>query len=204
MSTRFAVLGLYNSGSTTLAGMLHRLGANMGAPFWTDSEDDSPGNYYESHDLAWHLRNWWDEPYVEEKRSAAERRRYLRAWMELQESVGSQPVGVKHPLLSLCTSDLMTAWGPGTVLIWSHRDLDASVAGLLRRGWYPGHAAAIQRRLWRALTCAAEQFPENLHRVCWESVKRDPAATARRLAGFAGLEPSAEQIRRAAGFVRQA
>ena len=77
---RIAVLGLYNSGSTTLAGMLHRLGANLGAPFWTDSDDASEGNYYEPYDLSWHLREWWDEPRLAPRITAAQRIAALTAW----------------------------------------------------------------------------------------------------------------------------
>lgn len=40
---RIAVLGLYNSGSTCVAGILDRLGVDMGAPFWASETD----NYYE-------------------------------------------------------------------------------------------------------------------------------------------------------------
>ena len=64
---RIAVLGLYNSGSTVIAGMLHRLGVNMGQPFWQTSADGAACNHYEPYDLSWHLRRWWDEPRAVER-----------------------------------------------------------------------------------------------------------------------------------------
>jgi len=136
---RFAVLGLYNSGSTALAGMLHRLGANMGPPFWENSDDDSAVNYYESYDLSWHLRKWWNEPRIAECVSSRHRIEFLKRWVNLQQCAGQAPVGAKHPLLSLCGPDLVEAWGAETLFFWSWRPLRESVAGLQRRGWFPGH-----------------------------------------------------------------
>ena len=84
---RLAIIGLYNSGSTILAGMLYRLGANMGAPFWSNSDDQSKDNFYEPYDLSWHLRMWWNEPNITERTTAAKRTDFLRRWIELQECV---------------------------------------------------------------------------------------------------------------------
>ena len=42
---RVAIVGLFNSGSTAVAGMLYRLGVNLGPPFW--GGDSDPGNFYE-------------------------------------------------------------------------------------------------------------------------------------------------------------
>jgi hypothetical protein len=39
LTTVVAILGCYRSGSSLLAGVLHRLGVDMGSPFW--------GDYYE-------------------------------------------------------------------------------------------------------------------------------------------------------------
>ena len=198
---RFAVLGLYNSGSTTLAGMLHRLGANMGPPFWANDDDGSEHNFYEPYDLSSHLRRWWDEPRIIERTPAEGRTAFLRDWVRRQESVGPAPVGAKHPLLSLCARDLMAGWGTDTRLIWSYRDLDASVRGLQRRGWFPGFEAAAQQRLWDALHEFARSNG-NMVRVDWDDVRSDPSGAARHLASLVGLAPSATQLAAAAAFVK--
>jgi len=54
MTTRVAVLGLYRSGSSAAAGVLHHLGVEMGAPYFED--------HFESAQLAKRLRRWWHEP----------------------------------------------------------------------------------------------------------------------------------------------
>jgi hypothetical protein len=198
---RIAVVGLYNSGSTAIAGVLHLLGVSMGPPFWRSSDDDDPNNYYEPVDLSWHLRRWWNEPEIIEKTAAADRIRFLKRWIELQECAHPGPSGAKHPLLSLCGDDLITAWGPDTQFIWCWRPLDQSIAGLQRRGWFPGSEESLQQRLWDALE-SFESRHEGLVRLDWARVQSHPGEATRQLAALAGLERSDEQLLTAARFIR--
>ena len=62
---RIAVLGVYRSGSTAVAGALHHLGVDMGPPFFE--------GFYESAGLSKQLRRWWDEPRLVEKVGQAKR-----------------------------------------------------------------------------------------------------------------------------------
>jgi hypothetical protein len=96
--TRIAVLGVYRSGSTAVAGALHHLGVDMGPPFFE--------GFYESAGLSKQLRKWWDEPRLREKVSQAKRVRVLAQWIQERERGGVRWVGMKHPLLSLCGEDL--------------------------------------------------------------------------------------------------
>ena len=41
---RIVVAGLYDSGSSCLAGVLHHLNVDMGAPFWERAEKDGEPN----------------------------------------------------------------------------------------------------------------------------------------------------------------
>ena len=122
---RLAVLDLYNSGSTAIAGMLHRLGVNLGPPFW--GGDTDPSSFYESYDLSWHLRRWWAEPELKMCVTAEYRIKVLRAWAGMQEAVRG-PIGAKHPLLSLCGTDLIEAWGAETRFVWACRSFAESLA----------------------------------------------------------------------------
>ncbi len=197
---RFALLGLYNSGTSTLAGMLHRLGANLGPPFW----QQRPGHdskVYEADDLARELRRWWDEPQLVERVSAPERVAWLRDWIARQESRTAAATGAKHPLLSLCGPELATAWGAETRFIWARRPLEDSIAGLARRGWWPGREAAIQQRLWEALALFADSG-NRLLTFDWGQVRDDPFETAAALADWLDLRPDAGQLAAAAAFVR--
>src|SRR5580704_490293 len=98
---RIVVLGLYNSGSTLLAGMFHAMGVNMGAPFWANSQEGHAENYYESEQLARHVRSWWSEPLAQEQVRMEVRVQFLRCWASLQEFAHPGPLCAKHPLLSL-------------------------------------------------------------------------------------------------------
>lgn len=124
--TRIAILGCYRSGTTAVAGALHHLGVDMGAPFFE--------GFYEAADLSKHLRKWWDEPHLVEKASQAKRIRVLKQWIEGREKGGAQWVGMKHPLLSLCGEDLVQAWGPETKFIRCCRPLEESIDSLKRLG----------------------------------------------------------------------
>ena len=198
---RVAVIGLYNSGSTGIAGMLHRLGVNMGPPFWASNNDNSDENFYEPYDLARHLRRWWNEPHATEHTPAVVRRRFLTKWAHRQECVRPGPIGAKHPLLSLCGHDLAEAWGTQVRLVWSWRELDRSIQGLQRRGWFGEHGETLQITLWEALSQLASQRPDVM-KLDWSGVKSDPAQAAKTLAEIAGLEPSRDGLASAVAFIR--
>jgi hypothetical protein len=189
---RIAVLGLYNSGSTAVAGMLHALGVNMGPPFWAE--------FYEPCDLSWHLRRWWQEPLGSESVSMSQRVNCLRKWVELQECLEDAPVGAKHPLLSLCGPDLLEAWGEETLFIWSYRSLAQSVEGLKRRRWWPGQEENLQRRIWQALH-EFERSGARVLRMEWPRLKADAAWGVRELADQIEIKPTPDQMLAAAAIV---
>jgi len=198
---RIAVLGLYNSGSTAVAGLLHRIGVNMGPPFWAHSEDGVKGNFYEPYDLASRLRKWWSEPRAVARVPSGERIRYLRSWVARQSRIRRAPVGAKHPLLSLCADDLVDAWGPETRFVWSWRPLEQSIAGLQRRGWFEeAHVAPLQQKLWTVLN-EFDARRGNLVMLDWARVRSDPEWAVRELASLAGVVLSDAQLRTAAGFI---
>ena len=198
---RIAVLGLYNSGSTAIARMLQSLGVNMGAPFWKCDDDGADNNFYEPADLASHLRKWWDEPRAVECTQAADRISFLRCWIESQEAARPQPAGAKHPLLSLCPDDLVDAWGPNTRFIWCWRPLDQSITKLKQRGWFIGHAEALQKKLWAALTrFHSRHFSMEI--LDWGKVQSEPEWAARALATLAEVDRSDAQLKAAARCIR--
>jgi hypothetical protein len=194
------VLGLYNSGSTALAGALHRLGVDMGAPFWSTSDEDSPGNYYEPWDLSDRLRVWWNEPTIREGVERPARVAYLAGWLAARSHRHRRPVGAKHPLLSLCGADVVDAWGGGTRVIRAWRPLDESVARLQARRWFPGAEVPLQRALWGAAEGFCTGRPHL--RVEYARLRADPAAVLAELVTFTRLAPTPEQMAAAVAFIR--
>ena len=180
---RVAVLGVYRSGSSAIAGILHHLGVAMGREFW--------GEYYEPRDLAEQLRGWWNEPDMNAATSAADRTAWLARWLHELESAGPLAVGAKHPLLTLCGFDLTAAWGSDTRFIWACRPLEESIASLARCGWWPGRESEIQA----TLDAAAKDFfseaiaAQHCLRIDFADTLADPAAVVDRIIAHLGIAP---------------
>jgi hypothetical protein len=186
---RIAVLGLYNSGSSCLAGCLHHLGVDMGAPYW--------GSCFEPYDLAAVLRRVWNEPQGRSDLDPANRVQLLRHWMlgrEAAASTSTLAVGAKHPLLALAPDDIGQAWGPDVKYLWAHRDLDESIARLHRRGWFGSDEAreGIQRKLWAGVSAFADARPDLLT-VRFDDLRADPAGQIDAVSAFLGLAPTLAQ-----------
>ena len=194
-ATRVAVLGLYRSGSSAVAGVLHHIGVDMGAPFYRD--------HYESRKLAARLRRWWSEPYGTEAYPRSERVRKLGDWVAFLEMGGATHVGAKHPLLSLCGDDLVEAWGPEVKFIWTDRPLAESIASIKREAWWGGNEPAmehIQRQLWDEVH---RFFSRQEHlRIEFADTLADPERQIRRIAEYVGIQPDEARIAAALAWVR--
>jgi FkbM family methyltransferase len=181
---RVAVLGLYSSGSTATATVLHRLGVKLGHRFFAD--------YYEPLWLSEQLRKWWHEPDLKEVVPREHRVRIFSNWMKELQRDGHFCVGAKHPLLTLCGPDLIEAWGPETKFIWTSRPLDESIRSLKRRGWWPGREEALQTQLWTAAKSFFESQPHL--RIEFENLLREPQREVNRIIEFLELHPSPSDL----------
>ena len=218
MGMRVAVLGLYRSGSTATAGVLHHLGANMGPPYWQGC--------YEPEDLSRSLRAWWNEPRrkltptrgerkeaelrgesavwlneprLQESTPATERIATLRQWIEKHEQARAACTGAKQPLLCLSAHDLLEAWGSSIRFIWTHRPLENSIKSLVSLRWFPGKEEEMQRALWHAVT---EFFQHQSHlRIDFSAMMEDPRREIGRIIDFLGLQPDQRQIAAATGYI---
>jgi len=192
-ATRVAVLGLYRSGSSAVAGVLDHLGVNMGPPFFH--------NLYESAWLSQQLRLWWNEPEISEKTSAPKRIQILKRWIKNQERTGSKWVGMKHPLLSLCGPDLLKAWGPSVRFIWAWRPLDNSTKSLIGLNWFSSaKSEQCQQTLWAAMNKFSADH-EHL-RIDFAHMMADPRLQVMRLVDYLGLAPTEEQIADATAYIQ--
>jgi phage gp46-like protein len=188
-----AVLGLYSSGSTATAGVLHHLGVCLGRQFW--------GDYFEARWLSDQLRRWWNEPDLREVVAREQRVGQLAQWLHDMESTGAAAVGAKHPLLVLSGDDLCEAWGAETKFLWAWRPLDESIASLERRGWWPGKERDVQNRLWDA---ALEFFARQNHlQVVFGNLLQNPEREMGRIIEFLGLQPAEARQRAAANSIRR-
>jgi len=189
---RIVVSGLYRSGSTAIAGILHRLGVDMGAPFHA--------NFYEPYTLSGQLRYWWQEPFIIERVASGERIRILKEWITYREKANVKAIGAKHPLLSLCCDDILAAWGCNTRFIWAYRPIEESIASLTKVGWWhPMECWRIQEILWEEANIF---FSNNQHfRMEHDALIQDPFQHIERIAKFVGISAKEGNIRAAAAFI---
>ena len=182
-----AILGLYSSGSTATSGILYHLGAKMEKELW--------GNYYEPKWLSEELRRWWDEPRLRERVKSAKRIQVLTRWLKDLSADKPEFVAAKHPLLTLCGSDLVSAWGPDTKFIWTYRPLDESIASLARRGWFPDHHVKLQKTLWAA---ANAFFADREHlRIEFADLLASPETQIDRIIDFLGVDVAGQRRQQA-------
>jgi hypothetical protein len=200
-ATRIAVLGLYRSGSSAVAGILHHLGVNMGPPFYQNVAESTFHEFYESAWLSQQLRTWWSEPEITEKIRAAKRVRVFKRWIQNQERNGSKWIGMKHPLLCLCGPDLLQAWGQSMRFIWAWRPLDNSINSLVRLNWWTSDKSEqSQRTLWTATT---KFFADREHlRIDFAAMMADPRQQVVWLIDYLGLEPTENQIVAAINYIQ--
>lgn len=196
-----AVLGLYNSGSTAVAGALHRMGVHLGGPFWYNSDDNSPDNFYEPWDLGCQLRYWWNEPDLRENTDRPTRLLCLANWLHLRRCVYAGTVGAKHPLLCLCAEDLPAAWGEQTIFVRTWRPLPESIARLKARGWFPNYEERLQGILWQVLEQFCARRPHL--RIEYQRLRKEPAAVLGEIAEYAHLTPTAAQLTAAMAFIQR-
>jgi hypothetical protein len=188
--TRIAVLGVYRSGSTAVAGALHRLGVDMGPPFFE--------GFYESAGLSKQLRRWFDEPHLREKVGQAKRVRVLAQWIQEREQGGAQWVGMKHPLLSLCGEDLVQAWGEETRFIRCCRPLEDSINSLKRMG-----RSVDGEFLQGTLMAALDKFFAGREHLAIEfaDLMSNPRREVERLMQYLQIFADAEKIATAVRFI---
>ncbi len=191
-SQRIVVLGLYNSGTSAVAGVLHHLGVYMGGPPFF-------GDFYEAADVAARLRLWWREPDLIESTDADQRIAWLARWLERHERDGHKRIGLKHPLLCLSAPDIESAWGSRVRYVWSRRPLDESIAGLTRRHWF-ADPEAMQTVLWQAVT----QFIAHHDHltVHYADLVEAPRRTIESVMASLDMSASEAQIERAAASIR--
>jgi hypothetical protein len=151
-----AILGLFRGGTSVVAGVLHRLGLEMG-PLLPGGEHN-PTGFYEDVFLRARLRQMWGEPDFVRRPGSAHQVYALRVWRrsliaQLPSAPGMVPqmLAVKHPLLCLMGPQMIRSWGPATRFISVVRPMDDCLASLSRVGWWPPHVCqAIQQRIWTA------------------------------------------------------
>lgn len=212
------VLGLPRSGTSTVAGMLHRLGVNMGEGHFQEADANNPRGYYE--DVRWQAiaKSLTGERYGVRK-PAVLPEQTQRLYSALIGGCAVNPLwGFKGPRTVFVLRHLLPLFAQHNVdmrFIVIVRDTAAVVASLRKhsersyRGVYRMNEERARKTVdvWMDALREAVALTDKERTCCvlYEEILKDPRLAARRLAGFvyAGLDSDATeaQIANAAAFV---
>ncbi len=208
----YVVLGMHRSGTSAVAGMLDRLGVRMGPknarPDWIGRHWSNPMGHFENPDIVWlnglilnydgtgvHEDLAWDQIPDRARSYAAQIERVLR-------STEGDLWGWKDPW-SVFTIEEFLPRVHDPHLIFVFRDPDDVAASLFRRdGTGAAESHRVTNRFAQELAAIGTRHPE-IPRLDlrFEDVTGHPSETLQRLAGFAHLTPSPEQLQAALALV---
>ena len=197
-----AVVGPYRSGTSCVAGAVHRLGVSMGLDFRALSQPRrfSPCGTWEAPGLARICRQAVAEPTLyrvwPSERVRLEFRRYF---VQRAHAAPGKPIGVKHPLLCVLLPELAGAW-PSVKVIAVDRTLEAAIASGLNVGWLPTAREVIPAMLAER-DRALESLKLPVFRLSYEALLERPREVLRGLCDFLGLVPQSAEFEAAVAFV---
>lgn len=192
--TIVCVLGPFRSGTSAVAGLLHRLGVPMGAGWITRRANR--GGTYEDQQLGNLCRLWFRERRMVCTTGRAQRRAGLRRWARTRPPLA----GAKHPSLCLCVPQIVRAW-PGVRFVAVDRPEEESVASMIKIGWSQDKAAAAAARMLAARDRDLAACTRPVCRIDYHELLRDPAAAVDQLVDFLGLKPTETQRRDAIQWI---
>ena len=189
------VMALPRSGSSCLAGSLHRMGVDMGEGHWQPMDTLNPKGYYE--DLRWQRVNKMLAGLrYNVRRVYSMPERHKGIYRSLFEMCSKQPIwGVKAPRMAF-TFQHVHPLAEGICelrVILLERDLDAVVASMQRHSEvaYEGayqmsdfRASRLIHKWDKALRMGLDTFDGPTHRAHYDDLIEQPADTLQGVAGF--------------------
>ena len=198
-----AVLGAFRGGTSCIAGILVRLGVNMGDKFKPPNKAN-PTGFYEAQQLAKICRQSFKEPWMKELLPKFERETRLREWADGRRKKASL-IGGKHPTLCLMVPEILQAWGRDTKFIAVDRPIEKIQASLTRLKW--GWCQRAIQNVPPMMLAARDAFledcrQENILRVDFDLMRANPEEWINRIVEFLQIVPSEEQKQLAKEFIR--
>ena len=189
-----AVVGTPRSGSSCMAGMLHKLGVSMGRKFIKPNKNN-PKGFYEAVGLTRLCRDSYIRPAMVEKNTRADRVHLLRTWKLKRQKAGSV-IGAKHSRLCFMLSELLEVW-PGLKVITTDRPLADVLASMKKISWWKRMPEATREETLRLMLDRRDADLVSLNiptlRLPFADMIRDPAAAVDVMIAFCGITPTAEQ-----------
>lgn len=198
-----AVVGVFRSGTSCIAGLLHTLGVSMGRKFYEGRKHMNPKGFFESVELQRACNKMISEPRMSRAVPSRECSVTLRGLIE--DRIGdSDPLGLKHPSLCMLVPEMVKAF-PKLKIVAVSRDLNDAVKSQNMDGWWPQASDTEKLAIFEGMLHTRDRDismfqPETLW-LDYEDVLSDSAATVKKLVEFVGLTPSASQLEEALKFV---
>lgn len=131
--TMVAVVGPGRSGTSCLAGILHKLGIPMGGELLRPNQKN-PAGYFEDTKLRKFCNRAFAKKSMEERKTPEEREGWFRRWA--RNRAGEGPIiGCKHPHLCMMLPELHHAWRDLKVIA-TERPVEDIVASLKHARWW--------------------------------------------------------------------
>jgi tetratricopeptide (TPR) repeat protein len=201
------VCGPWGSGTSTVAGLLDRLGA-LGLGPYIQTNDPRTPNSYESISFTDVVHPCINLPTLSVRPCAPDAvqsaLRGLRRRIEQQEfgpyDHGSpKPVFLKTPASALLIPQICEVFD--TKLIYVMRPLEDIERTRLRRLWLPYHGAAGAKAIYDNMADVQQRHSYPTFTIDYNELLAAPAVHVRDIARFAGFNPGPAEFERAVGFV---
>jgi len=202
-----AVIGLHRSGSSALAGVLHKLGVHLG----NQLGGYEPTGGFEAVTLAHLCERAYPFPSTTLAVPREQLMRELRDFIheKRREAYWKNTItGGKYPHLCAMGDELREICGDALRVIHIDRPIDESIHSLKKRaaketGWLritDDQAEAVQRWLWERKTAFLAEV-EHLT-IEFDDLRTNPATQIERIIDHIGVEPTDTQIASANSHVR--
>ena len=199
-----AVLGPWRGGTSLVAGILQKLGASLGGPFY---EANTGYPTYEDQDLRQACLSCHGELAHDWRRLTTPEHavKLLRQWLESKGQTNRDNVkdsfllAAKHPLLCLLVNELTTAWatrdGEAPLLISVHRPIEAIIRSWdrpERQGGAPWWPRGDRNKIVSELTTVRDvALQDRTHLlVDFEELRSKPKQAVTRIAEFCDFDGS--------------
>lgn len=203
-----AVLGVYRGGTSCMAGVLQRLGIELG-PNLKAARQENPTGFYEDELLGEVCRNIFSEPWLTRQAGQEQSMSLLRWWASKRcRDLPGDDKGMlagKHPLLSLLVQELELTWNHPKFIVLN-RPVADSLRSLKKTGWgWPVEAMEyVLPRMMKSRDEALEKCGASHLRVDFDLLRQNPRSVISEVIEFLECFPSDSQIQSAIDFVQQA
>lgn len=202
------ICGPWGSGTTAVAGMVARLGAQGFGPYLQTPDERTPVSYEFIHFRATILRYASEETLAARPggaEAALDGMRDLHRRIELQKfgpynPRGPAPVFFKYPLSALLLPQICAIFD--TLLIYVMRPLEDIERTRLRRKWRASEGRAGAEIIYQAMDDFKRLQSHSILTVNYADLLAAPADRASEISRFAGLEPDPVSFREAIAFVQ--